>query len=108
MASMLMHRGIVLVNALSFSGTEFLFSKFSDHGETERKHHDVGINHQRDIWNQQWTNTPDYINLELRKRKASHENISVVDEATSYYTVFARRVKALQIISKKVEIKHLC
>ena len=35
-------RGAV-VNALAFSGTHFLFSGLMDHGEKERKRHDLAL-----------------------------------------------------------------
>lgn len=35
--------GGALINALAFSGTNYLFSKLSGHGEAERKRHDEAV-----------------------------------------------------------------
>ena len=45
--------GRAVVNALAFSGTNFVFSRLTDHGAKERKRHDLaeeelkGINEMR-------------------------------------------------------------
>ena len=44
-----------MVNALAFNGTNFLFSRFTDHGEKERKRHDLVIKklqRTREKWNE--------------------------------------------------------
>ena len=44
MASFLFTVGGAVVNALAFSGTNFFFfSKLTDHGEEERKRHDLAL-----------------------------------------------------------------
>ena len=40
MASLLFTIGSAVVNALAFSGTNFVFSRLTDHGEEERKRHE--------------------------------------------------------------------
>ena len=35
--------GGAVVNALTFSGTNFVFSRFTDDGEEERKRHDLAL-----------------------------------------------------------------
>ena len=35
--------GGVAVNALAFSGTNIVFSRLTDHGEEERKSHDLAL-----------------------------------------------------------------
>ena len=40
MASLLFTIGGAVVNALAFSGTNFVFNRLTDHGEEERKRHD--------------------------------------------------------------------
>ena len=43
MASLLFTIGGVVVNASAFSGTNFVFSRLTDHGEEERKRHDLAL-----------------------------------------------------------------
>ena len=40
MASLLFTVGGAVLNALAFSDTNFVFGRFVDHGEEERKRHD--------------------------------------------------------------------
>ena len=57
MASVLFTIGGVLVNALAFSGTNFVFSRLTDHGVEERKKHDLALaklQKARDEWNMEW------------------------------------------------------
>ena len=41
MASLLFTVGGAVVNALAFRGTNFVFSRLTDHGAEERKRHDL-------------------------------------------------------------------
>ena len=53
MASLLFTIGGAVVNALAFSGTNFLFSRVTDHGTEERKGHDLALQklqRARDKW----------------------------------------------------------
>ena len=43
MATLLFTIGGTVVNALAFSGTNFVFSQLTDHGEEERKRHDLAF-----------------------------------------------------------------
>ena len=43
MTSVLFTNGGSVMNALAFSGTNFLFSKVTDNGEKERKKHDLAL-----------------------------------------------------------------
>ena len=43
MATLLFTIGGAMVNALAFSGTNFVFSRLTDHGEKERKRHDLAL-----------------------------------------------------------------
>ena len=43
MASLAMVIGGAAINALAFSGTNFLFSTLSNHGTAERERHDLAI-----------------------------------------------------------------
>ena len=55
MASLLFTIGGAVVNALAFSGTNVVFSQLADHGEEERKRHDLALEklqRARDKWNE--------------------------------------------------------
>lgn len=43
MATLLFKIGGVVVNALAFSGNNFVFNQLTDHGEEERKRHDLAL-----------------------------------------------------------------
>ena len=56
MASLAVMIGGAAINALAFSGSNYLFSKLSDHGEAERKRHDLAMEDfqkARDEWNKE-------------------------------------------------------
>ena len=55
MASLLFTVGGAVVNALAFSGINFVFSRLTDHSEQERKRHDLALQKYqkaRDKWNE--------------------------------------------------------
>ena len=43
MTSLLFTIGGAVVNALAFGGTNFVFNRLTDHGEEERKRHDLAL-----------------------------------------------------------------
>ena len=43
MVSLLAIGASAAINALAFSGTNYIFSKFYDHEEAERKRHDTAL-----------------------------------------------------------------
>ena len=58
MASLLFIVAGAMVNALAFSGTNFVFSRLTDHGAEERKRHDLALEKlpkARDEWNRDRT-----------------------------------------------------
>ena len=71
MASLLFTIGGAVVNALAFSGTNFVFSRLTDHGEEERKRHDLALERlqrARDEWNKDRMKRLDFINKRLREK----------------------------------------
>ena len=71
MASLLFTIGGAVVNALSFSGTNFVFSRLTDHGAEERKRHDLALKKLqsvRDEWNRDRMKHLDLVNKRLRER----------------------------------------
>ena len=72
MALLLLSIGGVVVNALAFSGINFVFSRLTDHGEEERKRHDLALRKlqkARDEWNKDRMKRLDFINKRLREKK---------------------------------------
>ena len=99
MTSLLIIGASAAVNALVFSGTNNLFSKFSDHGEAERKRHDLALEElqrDRDKWNQDRMERLDFINKRLRYKKEARDYIGNLDSAMlEYYRVFGVKLKPL-------------
>ena len=61
-----------VVNALAFSGTNFVFSRLTDHGEEERKRHDLALEklqRARDKWNRDPMKRIDLINKKIREMR---------------------------------------
>ena len=72
MASLLFTIGGAVVNALAFSGTNFVFSRLTDHGAKERKRHDVALKNLqrvRDKWNEDRMKRLDFMNKRLGEKK---------------------------------------
>ena len=60
--------GGAVMNTLAFSGTNFLFSNLMDHGEIERKRHDLAVEklqRARNEWNEKRMKRLDFINKRL-------------------------------------------
>ena len=99
MASVLCIVGGAVVNALAFSGTNFIFSRLTDHGAEERKRHDLALEklqRARDEWNRDRMKRLDFINRRLREKNEAKAYINNVDEAMlEYYRVFAKQIKPL-------------
>ena len=99
MTSLLFTIGGALVNALAFSGTNFVFSKLTDQGDEERKRHDLALERlqrARDEWNKDQMKGLDFINKRPREKNEARVDINNVDEAVlEYYRVFAKQIKPL-------------
>ena len=99
MASLLFTIGGAVVNALAFSGTNFVFSRLTDHGAEERKRHDLALEklqRARDEWNRDRMKRLDFMNKRLPERNEARAYIKNVDEAMlEYYRVFPKKIKPL-------------
>ena len=88
MASLLFTIGDVVVNALVFGGTNFVFSRLTDHGAEERKRHDLAdeqLQKARDQRNEDWMKRLDFINKRRREKNEAGVCINNVDEAMLEY-----------------------
>ena len=110
MASLAMVISGAAINALAFSGTNFLFSRLSDHGAAERERHDLAIEKlqkARDEWNQQRIERLDYINNEIRKKNESVQYFNDLDERMlEYYRVTGQKLPALPSRPKLIDFYH--
>ena len=99
MASLLFTIGGAMVNALAFSGINFVFSRLTDNGEEKRKQHDLALEklqRARDEWNKDRMKRLDFISKRLSEKNEARACINNVDEAMlEYYRVFAKQIKPL-------------
>ena len=99
MASLLFAISGAVVNTLAYSGTSFVFSRLTDHGEEERKRHYLALERlqrARDEWNKDQMKGLDFINKRPREKNEARVDINNVDEAVlEYYRVFAKQIKPL-------------
>ena len=97
MASLLFTIGGAVVNALAFSGTNFVFSRLTDHGAEERKRHDLALEklqRARDEWNRDRMKRLDFMNKRLLEKNEARTYINNIDEAMlQYYCVFEKEKK---------------
>ena len=65
MATLLFTIGGAVINTLAFSGTNFVFSQLTGHGEEERKRHNLALEklqRARDKWNEDQMKRLDFNN----------------------------------------------
>ena len=88
MASIAFMTAGALVNALAFSGSNFVFSQMSGTDE-ETKRHDLALEQltqARNQWNQRRETRLDYINTKLQKQNHSQRTFSDVNYAMRQYS----------------------
>ena len=93
--------GGAVVNALAFSGSNFIFSMFGNKRvDEEKKRHDLAIENlqrARDAWTQKRTERIDFINEELRKQQHAVSTFRDVDNAMrEYYRVTGQNLEPLE------------
>ena len=95
MVSLLFTVGGAVVNALAFSGTNFVFNRLTDHGAEERKRHDLAeeeLQRARNKWNEDRMEQLDFINKRLREAQAAKTYINNADEVMlEYYQAVAKK-----------------
>ena len=90
MASVAMMIGGAVVNALAFTGSNFLFS--SNH--EEQKRHDKAVEELQEAqakWSHKRTQRIDWINEELRRRGIAMNNFRDVDAAMYQYSLLTKQ-----------------
>ena len=87
------------MNASAFGGTNFVFSRLTDHGEEELKRHDLALKkleRARNEWNKDRKKRLDFINKRLHEKNEARAYINNVDEAMlEYYRVFGKQINPL-------------
>ena len=82
--------GTAAVNALAFSGSNYLFSHLDkEEYDKERKRHDLAmeqLNRETAKWNEQRRTYLDFINQELSRRNLAERDFNNVDEAMALYS----------------------
>ena len=76
------------MNALAFSGSNFVFNSLTDHGAEESKRHDLTLERlqkSRDQWNEDRMKQLDFINKRLLEANVEKAYINNVDEAMLEY-----------------------
>jgi hypothetical protein len=90
MASVAMLVGGALVNALAFSGSNYLFSMLRSSGvDEERKRHDLAVEQLQAAqteWSRKRTERIDWINEELRRQNHAVQTFHDVDAAIREYS----------------------
>ena len=88
------------INALAFSGSNYMFSKLSNHGAGERKRHNEAIEKlqkDRNSWVKERQQILDFINQQLqRERHAEHTFTEVDDAMERYYIATNKKLPPLR------------
>ena len=87
--------GTAAVNALAFSGSNYLFSHLDkDAYAKERKRHDQAMEEltkETARWNENRKNQLDFINNELMKRNIAARDFNDIDEAMALYSEVTKK-----------------
>ena len=92
--------GGAIVSATALSGTNYAFSKLSDHGAGERERHDKAIEklqNDRHSWFKERQQRLDFINERLQKERHAEKTFKDVDDAMQeYYLATQHKLKPLR------------
>lgn len=91
MASVALMVGGAIVNALAFTGGQYLFSKLgSEDAHAEQKRHDLAteqLSAAQAAWSKQRTERLDYLNEVLRRQQHAVQTFQDVDQAMAEYAL---------------------
>ena len=88
MASLAIMAGGALVNALAFSGTNFIFGQLGDHGGTEMKRHNLAVeklSKAREEYSQERQQRLDYLNKTISQQKHAERTLGDLNAAMREY-----------------------
>ena len=78
------------INALAFSGSNYMFSKLSNHGADERKRHNEAVEKlqkDRNSWIKERQQRLDFINQQLQRERHAEHTFTEVDNAMDAYYI---------------------
>ena len=105
MESVLFTNAVAVVNVFAFSSTNFILSRFTDHGAEERKRHDLALEKlQRQEMNGIEIERNPLILSEKNGAKAYNNNVD--EEMAEYYRIFAKNIKPLPPESELPDFYH--
>ena len=88
------------INALAFSGSNYMFSKLSNHGADERKRHNEAVEKlqkDRNSWVKERQQRLDFINQQLQRERHAEHTFSEVDDAMeAYYIATEKKLPPLR------------
>ena len=87
-SAVVMMIGGAVVNALAFSGSNYLFSHIGSDSDEERKRHDKAMEQLEAAqakWNKERTQRLDFINEQLRKEHLAVQDFDDIDQAMKLY-----------------------
>ena len=100
MASIAVIAGGALINALAFSGTNFIFGQLGDHGKAEMKRHNLAmeqLSKAREKYNRERQQRLNYISKSLRDQKHAEQTFSDLGIAMrEYYRVTGNQLPPLK------------
>lgn len=95
MASLLLAAGGAILNAVAFSGSNYLFSRIGhDDPDVERKRYDEAVEKLQAAqiaWNKQRTERLDFLNQELQQQAHAARTYQDVDEAMREYNMVTEK-----------------
>ena len=91
---------VLALNRLAFSGSNYMFSKLSNHGADERKRHNEAIEKlqkDRNSWVKERQQRLDFINQQLQRERHAEHTFSEVDDAMdAYYIATEKKLPPLR------------
>ncbi len=91
--------GGAIVNALAFTGGNYLFSHMGSHSDEERERHDKAVEQleaAQVAWNKKRTERLDFINEQMQKEHHAEQTFDDVDQAMKqYYYVTGKQLDPL-------------
>ena len=91
--------GGAIVNALAFTGGNYLFSKMGSHSDEEKERHDKAVEELETAqvaWNKKRTERLDFINEQMQKEHHAEKTFDDVDQAMKqYYYITGKQLDPL-------------
>ena len=91
--------GGAIVNALAFTGGNYLFSKMGSHSDEEKERHDKAVEEleaAQVAWNKKRTERLDFINEQMQKEHHAEKTFDDVDQAMKqYYYITGKQLDPL-------------